>query len=149
MVPGVPAACGNASLRRAYEAVQFARAKNRPVRVADYEVQLFEEAKICLIKEVHNPAEPNVSLTNSIETAIVLVCLERGLCPSAWTFVEYANMGTDKRSYHQYDMIVLERGNIDWRYIWHNDLKGEKEPFSDSLMIRRVTAYRNGARTIL
>lgn len=149
MVPGVPAPCKNVSLQRAYEALQYTQAKGGPVRVADYEVQLFETEKICLIKEVCNIAEPKISLTNSIETAIVLVCMEYGLCPSAWTFVEYANAGEGKRSYHEYDMIVLVNGNIEWRYIWHSDLKEENKPYSDGLMISRVMQYRNGARTVL
>jgi len=149
MVPGLPAACRNSSLQKAYNELQYARAKNRPARVADYEVQIFEQEKICLVKEIYNPEEPKVSLTNSMETAIVLICLEHRLCPSVWTFVEYANGGGGKGSYQEYDIIVLEGGNIGWKYIWHNDVKGEREKYSDQLMINRVMQYRNGAQTIL
>lgn len=82
MVPAVPSVCKNASLRRAYEALEWAKARKQPARVADYDVQLFAPQKVCLLKERYNPKQPKISLTNSIETAIVQACTKYGLCPT-------------------------------------------------------------------
>ena len=149
IVPAVPAECGNRSLQCAYDAMRSAQAKGGSIRVADYEVQMFENEKICLVKEMNNPQEPKISLTNSIETAIVLICLEHRLCPAEWTFVEYANGGEGRDAYHEYDLVVLEKGNIEWRYLWHSGVRSEKEPYSDVLMINRVVQYRNLAKTVI
>ncbi len=143
MVPDVPSACRNASLRRAYEALLYAAAQRQPVHVADYEIRLFERQKICLIQEQYNPAEPKISLTNSIETAVVQVSQKYGLCPAQWTFVEYANMGAEKQSYREYDLIVLTGDDIEWKYLWHSDCPQETEPYSDALLIQRVEQYRS------
>jgi hypothetical protein len=45
MVPEVPAACKNASLQRAFETLQFTRAKHQPPRVAHFDVQLSKKKK--------------------------------------------------------------------------------------------------------
>jgi hypothetical protein len=144
MVPCVPVACNNTSLRSAFEAVQSAMNRNQPPRVADYTIRLFQAQKICLLEERYNHEKPTVSLTNSIETAIVQVCSQYGLCPAVWTFVEHANMGEEMKSYHEYDMVAFTGGDIDWKYVWHSDYKAETEPYSDALLVRRVEQYRGG-----
>ena len=149
MLPHVPPACDNATLKRAYEGVQYAQYKRQTVNVADYSIRLFEHQKVCLIQEQYNPAEPKISLTNSIETAIVQVCTHYGLCPNTWTFVEYSNIGEGKHSYHEYDLIVLTGDDVEWKYLWHSDCKAENEPYSDALLIRRIEQYRSGANTVL
>lgn len=121
MVPDTPAACQSTVLRRAYEVIQNVGGKGQPVKVADYEIRLFERQKVCLIKELCNPQQPKISLTNSIETAIVQIGSQYGLCPSRWTFVEYANSGEGKNGYHEYDMIVLSADGMDWKYLWHSE----------------------------
>ena len=149
MVPEVPLACKNASLRQAYEGLLYASARRQPVNVADYDIRLFERQKICLIQEKYDSDKPKVSLTNSIETAIVQISQNYDLCPSLWTFVEYSNMGADKRSYHEYDLIVLTGDDIEWKYLWHSDCRQETEPYSDALLIQRVEQYRSGANAVL
>lgn len=148
MIPTVPPVCKNTSLRRAYEALEWAKARNQSARVADYDVQLFALQKICLLKERYNPAQPKFSLTNSIETAVVQTCTKYGLCPSIWTFVEYANDGEHRNAYHEYDLIVLAPDNVEWKYLWHSDCRTEKEPYSEALLLRRIEQYRSGANTV-
>jgi hypothetical protein len=109
---------------------------------------LIPQQNICLIEEQYDPQNPKVSLTNSIETAIVQVCQKHGLCPDRWTFVEHATSGTAKNAYHEYDMIVLTNGDVDWKYIWHSDAHGETEAYSDELLTRRVKEHQNGATNI-
>ena len=149
LVPSVPPACKNASLRIAYEGILHASARNQPVNVADYDLRLFERQKICLLQEKYDTSRPKISLTNSLETAIVQACSKYGICPSLWTFVEHATGGQGKHSYHEYDMIVLTGDDLQWKYLWHSDCKQETEPYSDALLIRRVEQYRNGANTVL
>lgn len=134
LVPSTPTACKCTALQRAFEAIQFACAKNIPVRVADYRIRLFERPKVCLIQEFYDPKQPKISLTNSIETAIVQICSKYGLCPARWTFVEYANGGNSNGSYHEYDMVVLGGDNIEWKYLWHSDCRRETQPYSDSTL---------------
>lgn len=149
MVPRVPPTCNNASLRRAFEGIQYATYRHQPLNVADYDIRLFQQQKVCLIKEYYNPEHPKISLTNSIETAIVQICHKYGLCPALWTFVEYTNMEGERKAYHEYDMIVLTNNDIEWKYLWHSDCKAESEPYSDALLISRIEQYRDGANTVL
>jgi hypothetical protein len=149
MVPNIPAACKNTLLRRAFDAMQQATANNQPPRVADYTIKLFQAQKICSISERYNPEKPDITLTNTLETAIVQVCNQYGLCPALWTFVEHSLGGTEKEPSHEYDMVVLANDDITWEYLWHSDSPTEREPYSDSLLVRRVEQYRRGTDTAL
>ena len=149
MVPDVPAACKNTLLRRAFEALKQARNNNQPPRVADYTIRLVQAQKICLLSERYNPQKADITLTNTLETAIVQACSQYGLCPALWTFVEHSNRGTETKPSHEYDLVVLNHDDITWEYLWHSASPSETEPYSDALLVRRVEQYRNGTNTAL
>lgn len=149
MVPDVPDACKNSLLRRAFEALQQAIDNNQPPRVAVYTIRLFPAQRICLLSEGYPPQKPDITLTNTLETAIVQVCSQYGLCPTLWAFVEHTNRGTEKEPSHQYDLVVLTRDDLTWEYLWHSDSPTEREPYSDALLVRRIEQYRSGTDTTL
>ncbi|NTS43022.1 hypothetical protein HRG84_19200 [Flavisolibacter sp. BT320] len=149
MVPGVPAACKNTLLRRAFDALQQAVENQQPPLVGDYTIRLFPAQKICLLSERFDPQKPDITLTKTLETAIVQVSSQYGLCPSLWTFVEHSHSGTGKKVQEAYDLVVLNHDDLTWEYLWHSDAPTEREPYSDSLLVRRIEQYRSGTDTIL
>ena len=125
-----------------WRAKQWASKTHQGAKICDYDVELFNDEKICIIREINNLKSPTISLTNCIETVLSRVIEEYNLCGDEWDFVEHANHPNLMGGYDEYDLVSLDNGSIKWRYLWHSDAKGEEHEFSRDLLVTRVNHYR-------
>jgi len=125
------------------------RISKQKSNICDYDVQIFEEEKIVLIHELSDHKNPKISLTNCVEFVIKEVVENYKLCIKEWDFVQHSSW---KQSlfggYDEYDLVSITE-SIYWKYIWHSNAKDEHECFSLPLLIDRVIAYRQGAKSVL
>lgn len=118
-------------------------------KVCDYRVEFLNEEKICIIHEIADPENPKISLTNCIEYVIDEIVKGYKLCPDIWSFVEHSQWKPNLfGGYEEWDLVSVKE-NVEWKYLWHSDATGEKQPFDISLLKDRVKTYRIGARSVI
>lgn len=113
-------------------------------RICDYRLEFIEEFDIVIIHEIYDRENPKISLTNCIEFVIKRIVEEYELCINTTSFVEHSTGGNLFGPYHEYDLVDVRGEDVQWKYLWHNDISGEKEQFSNELLINRINKHKLG-----